>query len=207
MEVNSAFDEVGEADLAYIEPGSAHVLTYRLEAPTGSPLDAIVVQSDCPCVTGVDLPNEVPAGEAAILQIAFDAPEKIVHYQHSFEVLAESDGELLMFPLAITARIGLPLLVVPESVTLLPGSIGNTEIELRNDGNEPIRLTYALSSNPSVSLAVPREPVKSGESIKLPITVTAAWTASSSPAHIQIRTTSTSQPAVSIWAHPSKDQP
>lgn len=209
-EVPCDFSKEGVADLGYIEPESSHELTYVLHAPEDHAIVSIQIESDCPCVETIDIPESIPAGQSTPLVIRFKAPNKILHYQQDLTILTaqgriqggDKTGKIW---LTIQARSGLPLRVEPEELQLIAGQANTSTVTIKNEGPDPIKLIYALSSNTAVKATVPKEPIQSGQAIEIQVTASEDWE-SNGPTTLKIKTTDDTQPEVTVWVRYKKPE-
>lgn len=199
------FDADGRVDLGYIQPGSTHTLAYRLDAPPGRPLTVHRIHSECKCTTITESPERVAPGSEGVITMQFIAADKPLDYNQG--VLIQTDHtnpDIADRRLVVTARIGLPLAITPQEVVLGQLSGGGEElphVTIINDGEEAIRLIYAVAGSPGITAQVPRAPIEPGQSVDVPvITQPDRWDGLAT--RIRIPTTCAEQPNLFIIVRP-----
>jgi len=188
-------------DLGYIAPGGERTI----EVPITNPLDAWVwirkVTPECPCMQVLDAQTEFKPFESGGIRIKFIAPDKPVHYSKRVH-LVTSHPEFEHIPITITARVGVPLWVERSTIdlgTLILGEQPEVQVPIMNDGEETVRLAYAVSDNRSVIARLLKRVIEPGERQAITLSLTeAASTAGRREARITIHTNCAAQRTVQL---------
>ncbi len=170
------FDPDGLANLGYIPPGSTHTLAYRLRAPVDRPLTIEHILSECRCTTVVRAPARIRAGETGVVVMRLVAGDKPLHYRQGVLIRTNHPTpSLAELRLVVSARIGLPLTSGPTELVVSDDAAhtatGSQQAIIRNDGDRPVRLIYAMADQRGISAQVPREAIPPGGSAAVTICV------------------------------------
>ena len=143
-----------EVGFGYVEPGSTIVRTFDLPIPHLN-LAVSGLDSECDCLRAVEPPAALRPDRSSPLRLELEAPDK--HSLYTKRIRLSFDGATPPhLDVVVRARIGLPLEVVPEALTIDPGSNPLPTITVANHGPEPVRLLYATSDAPTLYVHVPR---------------------------------------------------
>jgi len=188
-------------DLGYIAPGGERTF----EVPITNPLDAWVwikkVTPECPCMEIVESKCEFRPFESGSIRIRFIAPAEPVHYFKRVH-LVTSHPQFEHIPITITARVGVPLTFEQASIdlgTLVLGERPEVVIPLINDGEETVRLAYAVSDNRALVPRMADRMVEPGERQVIILALTdRATTTGPKEAHITLHTNCPAQRTVQL---------
>ncbi len=163
-------------ELGYLEPGEVRQGRFVLENILDRAVTISRIQIECSCTEVTDTATPItikPKGHATI-PFTFTAPEVKSHYAKRI-ILHTDHPTQGTVALAVSARIGLPLVAEPAVVRFEGGEAGNSQeqfITLRNEGREPVRILYATSTHPAFVAKVPRLTLEPGGQGRIPITMT-----------------------------------
>ena len=193
--------EIGEErpflDLGFVEGGSVHTATFRLENGSGSPVTVTKAVSGCVCTKISLQPREIAPGEFGLLTAEFHAPEKALTFDKPIR-LEFQDGVLPPASLSMRARVGLPL-----RVEFLEKEGDLPRVFVRNLDTRPWRLLYATASG-GLSARVPKEPIPPGELCELAVSSATGATG----IQFMLRTNCPTQRSVSVtWKRKEKRTP
>ena len=160
-----------EHDLEFIEPKSLHRVVFVLKNPSDHDWKIKSTRSECDCMKCVDPPQKILAGKTAQITVEFKAPDTPQDYSKRIVVFTE-DEKAPHHKFCLRARIGLPLHVVPSAVSfdkVAPGEQYEHTVDFVNDGKVPVKVLYAISTDPACHARVPHEAIPPGGRIALPI--------------------------------------
>jgi len=158
-------------NLEFIEPKSTHRVRFVLDNATEDDWTIRSVRSECNCMKCINAPKTLGAGKSVAITIELKAPEKSQTYSKQVVVFTDSQRAPAI-KYRLTARIGLPLRVVPATMNLdrIPESREYEQtIEVVNDGQKPVKVLYTTSTDAACYARVPARPVAGGSRLRLPV--------------------------------------
>ena len=194
-----------ELDLGYVPSGATKLAHVKMTNSSNVPLFIKTVDSSCQCLVPSGWPLQIPVGGTGDLQLELVAPTDASRY-----------GKLLTFEtnqvnpsiqIRVTARIGLPLAIKPETLFVKESPHPQVEpvVQIINDGDESLRLLYSTSSDPAVIVLTPTAPVPPHGQHPIPIRV-AQEAMRANKAVVTVHTTSKTQPTLE-FAVRKEDRP
>lgn len=195
-------------NLGYIEPESYHRCVFKLANTTAVPWNILKTETGCQCLTVLDAPSVVEPGAVGDFLFSFAAGSERQAYYQRITIHTDHAEEPKKI-LTLQARIGIPLAIEPDRVTI-PNSEEwphSVPLTFYNDSVSPVGLLYATSSNPTVVLKVPLEPVPAHSRQELSLVVQSPRKADQNgPITIMLHTDDPEQPSLTVlvdWEEPS----
>lgn len=170
-------------DLGYVPAATTVQGVVQLRHDGDEPFRIRAIAIACGCTTLPEPPSRFPAGETVELPVRFDPRTNLGPYAKTLTFLPE-DADQAPIELTVAARIGQPLTLEPaglELTSLAPAQQVVEQVTVHNEGDEPVRLLYAISSRPDVIARIPRQATLApGAVLDLPVAVRATAAAGQS---------------------------
>lgn len=181
-------------NIGYVEPASTREYALTLVNPAEEPRTVADYKVECVCTEIDGLPVTVPPGGEVTVTLRFIALKKRTTYTKAVVLKSESP-DVAGIKLEVTARIGIPMEVRPAKVHITPKTTDSTTVTVVNDG-DAVRLLYATSTVPGLTVVVPAEPIERGTEAELRVSLTNGVQDDPIDGTVTIHTSSPDQPAI-----------
>lgn len=187
-------------NLGYVPPKTLSRVSLRLRNASSQPWRFRRVISECSCAMVVSYPTNVPPGQEGEVVLLFAAPEQPLLYRKPIAFIPEGTRQPVIRYL--TARIGIPLAIEPDTVDagrITPGRPVTKKVRVFNDADAAVTLVNATSEDPACVLELSQKPVEAHAAQTLTVTIDPADKAAGKySANLSIQTSSSVVPSLSL---------